>query len=208
MTSIGIDPGHGDKDLGAVCGDSGGVLVERETVERAAELLRDRLLDRGMSALLTRRVGSDPWFVTRGALTRGCAAVVSLHVNASRNPAANGMELYHWPQSTSGRALAVEIAACCPPALRPAGRIEGCRIIEASDDPSTTADDWKQRPRAVLRWHAPPAVLVELGYASHPGNRAYLLSEVGLLSAVTAVTDGVAEWVRRSGRMADATAGR
>lgn len=183
---IGIDPGHGGRDLGATRPG----FIERDAVEMAAEVLHCYLVARDILPVHTRASGEDPWFFTRGVRTRNCAAVVSLHVNAHTSPAINGLEIYHWPGSKGGIGLANEIACRCPVGLVPSGRKE-CRIYSAKDDPRS---DWLQRPRAVLRCHHPPAVLVELGYCSNPANRAYLQSG-GLDAACVAIADAVVAWL-------------
>ena len=192
---VGIDPGHGWKNTGCVCDK----LVERDRVEVTADILARCLEDRGIRSIKTRDRGKNPWFVTRGWRTRKCSAVVSIHINASSDDTTDGMELYYWPGSNRGRCLAEVIARRCPPELLPIGRKAGCRIYAATNKPSAK-DDWLQRPRTVLRHHRPPAVLIELGYASNDRNRAYLMSKEGLEEVCWFVALAIDTWLRALAR--------
>jgi len=181
---VGIDPGHGGGDTGAAHGG----YIERDLVNLAAEILHCYLVAHDVIPVHTRTAGENPWFITRGARTRSCDAVVSLHVNANDNPAINGLEIYHWPGSVVGKELANLIAVACPSELRPTDR-GVCRIYEAVDS-SDKGKVWLQRPRSVMRYHRPPAVLVELGYITNAANRAYLANG-GLDSSCRAITDAL-----------------
>lgn len=190
---IGIDPGHGAKDTGACVAG----IAERDLVEEAAQFLHAYLSASSIKCLHTRTVGEDPPFVVRGWKTRQCDAVVSLHVNANVREQVDGMELYHWPNSKAGKALAGHIAVACPQRLKPTNRTgtRTPRIWSAADGPGAQ-DNWLQRPRAVMRWHRPPIVLVELGFLTNDDDREFLTRSGGLESAVICVADGLETWLK------------
>lgn len=95
-----IDPGHGGKDPGAV---SKSKIREKDLVlsisKRLAQSLRKKL---GAKVFLTR---SDDRFITLGdrdriANRRSCDLFLSIHANASKNPKAEGVEIYYLNKAT------------------------------------------------------------------------------------------------------------
>ena len=89
-----IDPGHGGKDPGAR-GWRG--LEEKDVVLDIAKLLAERLRADGIEVAMTR---SDDRFLaleerTGFANAQGADLFISVHANASTNPAMRGVEIYY-----------------------------------------------------------------------------------------------------------------
>ena len=105
LRKIVLDPGHGGRDPGAI--GAGGV-AEKDIVlsvaKRLARKLRDEL---GVQVILTRH---DDRFVPledRAALanSEGADLFISLHVNASPNSEARGIETYYLDNTTDEAAI-------------------------------------------------------------------------------------------------------
>ncbi|HTM11154.1 MAG TPA: N-acetylmuramoyl-L-alanine amidase [Verrucomicrobiae bacterium] len=105
LRKIVIDPGHGGRDPGAV-GIAG--LAEKDIALAVARKLAARLkTEMGIEAILTR---DDDRFVsleerTAMANKQGADLFISLHVNASPNSEARGVETYYLDNTTDEAAL-------------------------------------------------------------------------------------------------------
>jgi N-acetylmuramoyl-L-alanine amidase len=105
IRKIVLDPGHGGKDPGAI---GIGGLAEKDIVLSVAKKLAARLRrEMGMQVILTRK---DDRFValedrTAIANAEDADLFVSLHVNASPNPEARGIETYYLDNTSDEAAL-------------------------------------------------------------------------------------------------------
>jgi N-acetylmuramoyl-L-alanine amidase len=104
LRKIVIDPGHGGKDPGAIGVDG---IAEKDIVLGVARKLADKLKTLGIDVVLTRR---DDRFIpleerTAIANAEGADLFISLHVNASPNPEARGVETYYLDNTTDEAAL-------------------------------------------------------------------------------------------------------
>ncbi|MGB7950760.1 MAG: N-acetylmuramoyl-L-alanine amidase, partial [Candidatus Binatia bacterium] len=95
IRKIVLDPGHGGKDPGAM---STGGIAEKDIVLAVAKKLATKLRqDMGATVVLTR---TDDRFIpleerTAIANAEGADLFISLHMNASPNPEARGLETYY-----------------------------------------------------------------------------------------------------------------
>jgi len=104
MTTVVIDPGHGGQDPGAA---ASGMKEKDLNLEISRELMR-LLRDEKIPALLTR--GDDSFL----SLEQRCEAAdnskaarfLSVHCNASENQSAEGIEVFHAPDSEAGKKFA------------------------------------------------------------------------------------------------------
>jgi N-acetylmuramoyl-L-alanine amidase len=90
-----IDPGHGGKDPGAIGIDG---LAEKDVVLTVAKKLARKLQrDLGIAAVLTRRTDTFVPLETRTEIANaeGADLFISLHMNASSNGEARGLETYY-----------------------------------------------------------------------------------------------------------------
>jgi len=161
-----VDPGHGGPDRGHV----GNGLEEAAVVEDLAARIEGRLTATGVQAYLTRPVGSRHAYrpaldeETRAMFANeaGADLLVSLHVDGHPNPLANGVATYYFgtdpygPHSMLGE--------------RFAGLIQR-EIVARTDllNCGTHGKTWD-----LLRRTGMPAVRLELGYITSPGDAARL----------------------------------
>lgn len=174
---IAIDPGHGESarrpgiyDPGAVHRRSDGVIVEEADIALDWSLaLETILVERGQQVWLTRRSRTDPsptlMRATR-ARQAGCTMLVSVHCNSWHTPDAHGTETLYGAPTHIAFARRVQAALVAALGTRDRGVVH--------------------RPNlAVLRFPG-PAVLLELAFLSHPGDRAVLLDAARRDAAMTA----------------------
>ncbi len=151
-----IDPGHGGADRGVVA--SG--LEEAAVVADLANRIEGRLAATGVFVFLTR--GADGLYdeVQRAAFANGAEAdlAVSLHVDGSTNPLANGVATYYYGNDRHGHSS--------PVGQRFAGLVQR-EIVARTDllDCRAHGKTWE-----FLRHTRMPAVRIELGYLTSPGD--------------------------------------
>ena len=216
-----IDAGHGGKDPGAI-GPSG--LQEKDIVLSMALLLADEVKSKlGWEVVLTR---TDDTFIPleeRTAIANkvGADLFVSLHVNASANAAAHGIETYYLNFSKNEKAAAV------------AARENGTTLRAVSDleqilfdlmahskiqESSRLASDIqnalitgitkefgevknlgvKQGPFYVLLGANMPSVLVEAAFLSNPAEETRLATRQYQKETTRAIIDGLRAYVGNS----------
>lgn len=180
-----LDPGHGGKDPGT----SHNGLVEREVTLDMAKRVGARLAQRGIRVVYTR---TDNTWVSLGtrsykANQSRADALVSIHVNASLNESACGLETYF--PDRAGNQDTVKLAglenangdhkngadASSPhpsraqESRRLADTLQKCALSLMKEKTFSVRDGGvKAGPFKVLLGAAMPGVLVEVGYCSHP----------------------------------------
>ncbi|HEU4674721.1 MAG TPA: N-acetylmuramoyl-L-alanine amidase [Motilibacteraceae bacterium] len=155
-----VDPGHGERDRGVVANG----LEEAAIVEDLAARLVGRLTATGVLAFLTR--GSEMALPDseRAAFANAAEAdlLVSLHTDGSPSAAANGVATYFYGHDGYGHSSAL--------GERLAELVQA-EVVGRTDllDGRTHAKTWE-----LLRRTRMPAVRVEIGYLTHPGDAARL----------------------------------
>ncbi len=151
-----LDPGHGGKDPGA-CGRN---RTEKDVVLDVARALRNLLEEAGHTVLLSRN--ADVYVPLSSRTCRAnewpAGLFLSLHCNGATNPSAHGFEVWTSRGETASDALASRILEAWKlhfPSVR-------LRQDWADGDGDKESQFW------VLRKTAMPAVLVELGFITHP----------------------------------------
>lgn len=177
---IGIDPGHGMSNREHAVFDPGAVAggVREADINLAVGLmLRDECMRRGWSSVMTREDNVSPahlrWRVARARMAAS-DALVSIHCNAATSPQAHGTETLY----LASEWVATEVQRRLVAAL-------GLR-----DRGAKQRDDL-----AVLRFER-PAILAELGFLTHAGDRAVICDPVRQRAAAVAIADGLAQTVR------------
>jgi N-acetylmuramoyl-L-alanine amidase len=161
-----IDPGHGGLDPGVVVPDGALRWTEADLAYDLAARLEGRLAAAGMRVHLTR--GPAPAAVltdlARAQLANdlGGDLLISLHIDGHANPAAEGVATYHYGTDNGVTSTVGE---------RLAGLVQ--REIVARTgmrNCQTHAKTWE-----LLRLTRMPAVRVEVGYLTSPGDRQRLV---------------------------------
>lgn len=182
-----LDPGHGGNDPGAVEPALG--LYESEINLSVARRLQRLFMDAGARAIMTRgdaetvEEGGDgelrlPYLglESRAALANRSEAdvFVSLHTNSFYDNRRAGPEVFYYPGSERGAALAAAIKGELSDVDKES-EVCGCRAV----------------PYYVLRRTSMPAVTVELGYLSNPEEAVRLLDPAYQEELSSAVYAGV-----------------
>lgn len=164
-----IDAGHGGQDKGAYWG---GVRESHLTLQ-VAQRLESLLKRRGVTTVMTRR--SDV-FISKDARVaianrQRSAVLVSIHFNASRDPRYRGIETYYGGPASRPLAQAIQKRAASRAGTLNRG-VKSCAFT-------------------VLVRSRCPAVLVECGFLSHPGERARCRTSAYQSAVAQAICDGV-----------------
>lgn len=151
-TRIMIDPAHGPDDPGVMADG----VAEHDITWAIASLAEGQLAALGTHVVLSRGPGITPSPSERAthANREDVEAILSIHLNAGRSPAARGVAGYHFGTdgyvSERGRTLA-ELAV---DGVVAATGTPHCRVHPATS--------------ALLRESRAPAVIVEVGFLTHP----------------------------------------
>lgn len=181
MKKIMIDAGHGGRDPGAV-GPSGVqekvvTLVVAKQVTGLLALVTEAKLTRDGDIALGTNTSSDLTARANMANNWGANCFISIHCNSAADPRAHGTEVYHYPNSTQGAALAQAIHSKLVPAL------------------GLTDRGVKQANFAVLRQSRCPAALVELAFISNPTEENLLETPAFQAKAARAIAEGTAQFL-------------
>jgi len=188
VRKIVLDAGHGGKDTGAI-GVKG--VLEKDVTLAIAEKLKRKLLAQGLQAEMIRE---KDYFLSLeervGQANRANACfLISIHCNAASNSQAKGVEIYYTSdtEAEAREDFGIESASFLRAGKGEAGggrtvedliRIENCqesyelaRSISASlkKDLSIRIRGSKSGSYFLLKNSAIPAVLIELGFLSNPG---------------------------------------
>lgn len=179
-----VDPGHGGIDSGCHAGS----LMEKDIALAVGLELTRLLRQAGARTGITRNADMELGHMmagprsryhrdlaTRVALARRLAPdlFISVHVNASRHPSHYGaMVFYRVSDAVSRRAARLIL--------------EEVRAVAPGNQNAALAADLY-----VLRQHPHPAVLVELGFLTHPQDRQLLTSPQGQRALAGAIFRGV-----------------
>jgi N-acetylmuramoyl-L-alanine amidase len=151
-----IDPGHGGRDTGAV----GGGLTEADVVLDLAQRLEGRLAASGVTAVLTRGHDQSPSTEERVRLADevGADVLISLHCDSGGNGGGQGVACFYWGDA--------RIGTRSPIGAHLADLVQR-EVVARTDlvDCRTHARTWE-----LLRLSRMPAVRIELGYLTDPGD--------------------------------------
>src|SRR5215216_7488663 len=194
FTVVVLDPGHGGKDSGAMCG---GVLEKDLTLDVARRI--DRLLNsEGVATLMTRVGDTCVSLADRAAFAnrvRRCI-FVSIHFNEDNQPVASGVETYYAAhQITAGSLLASWLPFLWRP-LSDSPNPESqnlAGLIQTSLVARTRAADRGTQARQffVIANVTSPAVLVEGGFLTNKEDISKLGTEDYRDQIAAAVADGI-----------------
>lgn len=189
-----LDPGHGGKDSGAMCG---GVMEKDLTLDvaRRAELL---LRAAGYETVLTRDADRYLTLAERADVANDekHSLFVSIHFNDGERAAASGVETYFAArQATAAPGLLgwLGFFKAAPP--QPVGALSEslARFLQASLVAHTGAVDrgTKTAQFYVIRNVRHPAALVEGGFITNPADVTKLTTEKYRQEIAAAISDGI-----------------
>ncbi len=170
-----IDAGHGGSDPGAV-GTRPFVLREKTFTLDVSLMLEEELELRGHWVVMTRRQDRTVSFEARAGFANRLDAelFVSIHANAAATRTAEGMEVFHFPDSQSGRIAARRVLRLMLRAF-PTHRNRGV----------------KEANFAVLRLTRMPAILVECEFLSNPTQLRFLANPRNQRKLAVAIAEGI-----------------
>jgi len=189
-----LDPGHGGRDSGAMCG---GMLEKDLTLDVTRRI--DRLLNsEGIAALMTRVGDTYVSLADRAAFAnrvRNCI-FVSIHFNEDNKPVASGVETYYAAhQITAGSFLASWLPFLWRPlseSPNPESQNLAGLIQEALVARTRAIDRGTQaRQFFVIANVTPPAALVEGGFLTNKEDISKLGSEDYRDQIAAAIADGI-----------------
>jgi N-acetylmuramoyl-L-alanine amidase len=211
-----IDAGHGGKDPGAI-GPSG--LLEKDVVLDIARRLRDLMQrDSRWRVTLTRETDVFIPLEERTAIAnaQGADLFVSIHANAAERPEAHGIETYFLDfgsDEQSMRVAARENATTLRKVsdiqliLRDlqmtskrnessllAGSVQQALVQAPADGKNGRDLGVKHAPFLVLMGAEMPAILIETGFVSNPGEERRLADPKYRAQAARAIFDGIKDY--------------
>jgi len=149
-----LDPGHGGEDRGVVSGDGPDAICEADLVWDLATRLEGRLTALGVTTWLTRGRSNTVDDETRAefANEQGADLVLSLHIDASPSPRANGIATYYYGAGENYSTIGEKFAD----------------LVQRELVVRTGLLDGRIHPKSwtILRMTTMPAVRLELGYIS------------------------------------------
>jgi len=175
-----VDPAHSVTDPGFQTSDG---TPEHDITWHIASRVDGRLTAQGAHVVLSRGPRSSPSVSDRArhANTELVDLILSIHLNADRSPSAQGAAAYHFGTDTfvseRGRALA-ELAVDGIVATTGTAH---CRVHASTS--------------ALLRESRAPAVIVEVGFVTHPQEGRFLASPEGQRSIADALVDAVVTYI-------------
>jgi N-acetylmuramoyl-L-alanine amidase len=160
-----IDPGHGACDRGATNGE----LDEAAIVDDIANRIEGRLSAAGAQAFRTRggegvldRSEHPPTDAERAAFANAAEAdlLISLHVDGDANPSCHGFSTYYYGTAKDRSLVGARLAELLQVEILASTDLLDCR---------SHAKTWE-----LLRRTRMPAVRIEMGYLTNPGDAARL----------------------------------
>jgi N-acetylmuramoyl-L-alanine amidase len=177
-----VDAGHGGAATGAPGVGFGGTVYEKDITLAIALKLRTALESCGAKVVMTRDHDVDVPLYDRPKLANEIHAdlFISIHNDSNRTPnSASGSTTYYHASEPSSRALAM----CVQDAVR---AVTGLPSRGALSDEVLYTNGL-----AVLRASTMPAVLCEVAYINHAGDRKRLLDADFQLHVAEAICDGL-----------------
>ena len=220
-----IDPGHGGKDPGAI--GVGGVREKRVVLD-VAQQVAEVLQSAGFQVTLTRSNDRFIPLPERAEVAnrRGADFFIAIHANANRNPRIHGVEVYYLiAKSLDVEMERAERQARAAPLPYDQAALHSSRDTKAivwdllnveyrresmelarsianrvARDLGVPNGGVKAARFQVLRDANMPAVLVEIGYLTHPDEGEHLAETSYRQRLASAVTEGILAYVREHDR--------
>ena len=183
-----IDPGHGGSDAGVMIGEK---ASEKDVTLAIALLMKKALSGGGIEVLLTRTTDASLSTADRvkAAATAKPDVFLSLHVNAGFDKKSRGFEVW-FPGFQAAGGNGGDSKAILKDMAKNKYLNESVRLARAIEKNLSTVfpkanRGLREAPVPVLEGLTVPAVVVEIGFATHPEDRKRLLED-GTRQAVAA----------------------
>ena len=170
-----IDPGHGGRDPGALP-KYGGQMSEKTIVLDIGNRVARSLSERGARVVMTRSGDTYPELQDRADVAERNRAdlFISIHANSAERRSASGTIVYIFDQATTQSLRA------------------GMRMAAALTRAGIECQGVMRKNLHVLREHSRPAMLIECGFLTNPGDAQKLNSANYRASLAAAIADGAA----------------
>lgn len=177
---IGIDPGHGGGDAGAV-GANGN--LEKDINLAIAQRVQYLLLRQGMEVVMTRCDDSSKSLAARTNLLNSTKVdyVVSIHCNSSADPAPNYISTYIQGIGGEAERLAEKVQA---------------RLVQTTGWPNGGV---RVQNLHMTRETLMPAILCECGFISNPLQEIVLAGSESQSRIARAIADGINDFLNQGG---------
>jgi N-acetylmuramoyl-L-alanine amidase len=199
IKTICLDPGHGGKDPG----NHAGANQEKKFTLLLAQEVREQLTRAGLKATLTRTTDTFIELPTRPELARKRNAdlFVSLHFNAFQQASVRGAEVYcltpAGASSTNARGEGAGAGWFAGNRQNDKNMFLAYQMQKALTKNLAVEDRGLKRARyAVLRDAAMPAVLIEGGFMSNPGEGRKIFDAAYRRQMARAIVEGVLAYKR------------
>lgn len=199
--TIALDPGHGGRNHGAL--GPTGLLEKTVSLSLARDLATD-LKANGYDVVLTRSDDYDVPLRDRTAVANHHKAdlFISVHTAASYLHAASGITIHHYQPPDSPQAQPNPSPKSIPSQDRAWHQIQLDYAAQSRDLAQTMAQTmgiiWRsttiqvsQAPLVVLEGADMPAVLIEIGYLTHPATEKNLSNPTYMATFVQALVRGI-----------------
>ena len=116
---IGLDPGHGGQDVGAV-----GYIQEIELTEKTVDFLEERLKKDGRFKVIRSRKNGENMDITERKkilLDKNVDLILSIHGNSDPTGTARGFECYPSPPGRDNHQISYDFAVCIAQQMAEAG---------------------------------------------------------------------------------------
>lgn len=216
-----VDAGHGGHDPGAI-GRTG--LREKDVNLDIARRLASLLRNRGVDAVMTRTTDKFITLEGRAAIANRANAdfFISVHSNSARSSKLNGFEVYYITEKVNDASRALTAAKNAPldfaagsfyaasldlkavlwDMLFTQNRVESTLLASnicqaAGRNAGVKILGVKGANFSVLRGTRIPAVLVEVGFVSHPSEERYLRNGFYRQQIAEAICEGISNYSRQ-----------
>ena len=196
IRTVCLDPGHGGKDPG----NREGKHQEKRYALLLAEETKAALTKAGFKVIMTRTGDTYPELEERPqwARNRGADLFLSLHFNSADSRAARSVQGVETYCMTPARASSTNTRGAGESGAAPGNRLDSKNMLLAYQVQRAMVrnlgaeDRGVRRARfAVLRYAQMPAVLVEAGFMTHPGESQKIYSSAYRKQLAQAITSGV-----------------
>lgn len=187
--TIVLDAGHGGRDRGAKAKVP--FCEEKRLCLQTARLVKKYLDQLGYRVIMTRSTDAFLPLARRVEIAHQahCEAFVSIHFNASRNPSAQGVEIF-FHDSKEDRSRS-----------RSSKRLAELILPRIQRRTSAISRGVKKGNFYVIRETKVPAILVEGGFITHPKERLFLKNPTYQEKLARGIADGIDTYFRKMKRV-------